>query len=149
MREQDVENVEIVRSMLTPFEAVNLAEIDLRSEAIREVLEGFYSPEVELNTLQSGLGSGVGKHYRGHDGLVQYLTEWLEPFSEYHVEWIDYIEAGDRVLVPSRQWGVGAGSGARVELELTYLYVLRDGRIARMDQYDTTAEAREAAAQQA
>ena len=114
-------NVEIVRSMLAPFEAINVAELDLHDEAVREVLEGFYSPDVELNTLQSGLGSGVGEHYRGYDGLAKYLTEWLEPFSEYRVEWLDYIEAGDRVLVPCHQWGIGSGSGARVELDLTYL----------------------------
>jgi ketosteroid isomerase-like protein len=71
--------------------------------------------------------------------------EWLEPFSEYHVENLDYIEAGDCVLVPSRQWGVGSGSGARVEIELTALYELRKGRIARIHQYDTTEEALEAA----
>ena len=77
--------------------------------------------------------------------MVQYLQEWLGPFSEYHVEWLDFIEAGDFVLVPSRQWGVGSTSGARVEIELTYLYELRDGQIARMDQYDTLEDALEAA----
>jgi ketosteroid isomerase-like protein len=73
------------------------------------------------------------------------LQEWLEPFSEYHVDNVEYIDAGDCVLVPSRQNGVGAASGARVEIELTTLYELRDGRIARIHQYDTLEEAREAA----
>ena len=80
--------------------------------------------------------------------MVRYLGEWLEPFSEYHVEILDYIDAGDCVLVPSRQRGIGAGSGARVEIELTTLYEVRDGRIARIHQYDTLEEAREAAAAQ-
>jgi ketosteroid isomerase-like protein len=87
----------------------------------------------------------VGEFYRGLDGLVRYLHEWMEPFSEYHVENLDYIEAGECVLIPSRQWGVGAGSGARVELELTTLVELRDGQIARVHQYDTLDEATEAA----
>ena len=26
--------------------------------------------------------------------MVRYLHEWMEPFSEYHVENLDYIEAG-------------------------------------------------------
>ena len=79
------------------------------------------------------------------DGLVEYLRKWLEPFSEYHVENLDYVDAGECVLVPSRQVGVGSGSGARVELELTTLYEVRDGRIARVHQYATMAEALEAA----
>jgi hypothetical protein len=63
------------------------------------------------------------------------------------VENLDYIEVGECVLVPSRQWGIGAGSGARVEIELTTLYELRDGRIKRIHQYDSTEEALEAAGQ--
>jgi hypothetical protein len=48
-------------------------------------------------------------------------------------------------VIPSRQWGVGVGSGARVEIELTTLLELRDGQITRVHQYDTLEEAREAA----
>jgi len=142
MSQQDVE---VVRSILEPLTGINVAAIDLGAEAIRETLGGAYSPDVELTTLASGLGSGVGEFYRGLDGLTRYLQEWLEPFSEYQVENLDYIEAGDCVLVPSRQWGVGSGSGARVELELTTLYELRNGKVVRVEQYDSTAEAREAA----
>jgi hypothetical protein len=64
---------------------------------------------------------------------------------EYYVKNLDYIEAGDCVVVPSQQWGVGGGSGARDEIELTFLYELRDGLITRVDQYDTLEEALEAA----
>src|SRR5215211_1891914 len=126
------ENVEIVRSVLEPLEGINLAAIDWDLEAIREMLGRAYLPDVELTTLASGIGSGVGEFYRGSDGVVRYLREWLEPFSEYHVENLNYVEAGDCVLVPSRQWGVGAGSGARVEIQLTTLCELRDGKIARV-----------------
>jgi ketosteroid isomerase-like protein len=140
------ENVEIVRSLLEPFAGIDIAGVDWGAEAISNPLRHLHAPDVELKTLASGLGSGVDTDYQGLDGLVRYLKEWLEPFSEYYLEALDYIEAGDCVLVPSRQWGVGDGSGARVEIELTTLYELRDGRIARIHQYDTLDEAREAAA---
>jgi hypothetical protein len=68
----------------------------------------------------------------------------VEPFSEYQVQNLDYIGAGDWVLVPSRQWGIGSGSGVRVELELTTAYLVQDGKVARMDQFDTLDEARAA-----
>ncbi len=139
------ENVEIVRSTFEPFDGVNLAAIDWSAEVIREALGRAYSPDIELTTLAIPLGLDVSDSYRGLDGVVEYLRTWLEPFSEYHVENLDYVDAGECVLVPSRQWGVGSGSGARVELELTILYEVRDGRIARVHQYDTMDEALEAA----
>jgi ketosteroid isomerase-like protein len=139
------QNIEIVRAMLEPFNGIDATAIDMDAEAIRELIQSANSPNVELRPLESGAGSGPSALYRGWDGLVEYLREWLEPFSEYHVELLDYIEAGDCVLVPSRQWGVGSASGARVEIELTFVYELRDGKIVRIDQYDTVEDAREAA----
>jgi ketosteroid isomerase-like protein len=76
------------------------------------------------------------------------VRTWLEPFSEYHVENLDYVDAGECVLVPSRQWGIGTESGARVELELTTLYKVQDGRITQVHQYSTMDEALEAAGPQ-
>src|SRR5437867_1014007 len=139
------ENVEIVQSMFEPFDGVNLAAIDWSAEVIREALGRAYSPDIELTTLAIPLGLDVSDSYRGLDGVVEYLRTWLEPFSEYHVENLDYVDAGECVLVPSRQWGVGSESGARVDLELTTLYEVRDGRITRAHQYDTMDEALEAA----
>ena len=139
------ENVEIVRSVFEPLDGLNLAAVDWGVEAIHEMLGRAYSPDIELTTLASGFGTGVGEFYRGIDGVVRYLQEWLDPFSEYQVENLDYVDAGDCVLIPSRQWGIGAGSGARVELELTTLLELRNGQIARVHQYDTLEQAREAA----
>ncbi|MGH2973432.1 MAG: nuclear transport factor 2 family protein [Solirubrobacterales bacterium] len=139
------ENVEVVRSFLEPFTGTNVAAIDWDFEAVREMIRRAYSQDIELKTLASGLGSGVDESYRGLDGLVRYLREWLEPFAEYHVEWLDYIEAGDWVVVPTRQWGVGDASGARAELELVHAYKLRDGQIVRLDQYDSVEDALQAA----
>jgi ketosteroid isomerase-like protein len=139
------ENVEIVRSVFEPLDGVNVAAIDWSAEGVREALGSAYSPDLELTTLASGIGSGVGTSHRGPDGLARYLREWLEPFSEYRIRSLDYIDTGDCVLVPSRQSGVGDGSGARVELELTTLYEVREGKIARAHQYDTLREARRVA----
>ena len=90
------------------------------------------------------MGLGISDSYRGPDGVIRYLREWLGPFSDYRVENLDYVDAGDCVLVPSRQTGIGSGSGARVEIELTTLYELRDGVIVRVHQFHTLDEAREA-----
>jgi ketosteroid isomerase-like protein len=139
------ENVEIVRSVLEPLAGINGAEIDWGTEAVGEMLGRAYSPDIELRTLAIPLGLDISDSYHGLEGLVEYLRAWLEPFSEYYVENLDYIEAGNCVLVPSRQWGVGRGSGTRTEIELTTLFELRDGKIARIHQFGTLDEALEAA----
>ncbi len=139
------ENVERIRSVTAGFAGINMIDVDWSSDLVREGFKDVYTPDVELRTLESGLGTGVDGVYRGWDGWVQYLEDWFEPFGEYYIEWLDYIEAGDRVLVPTRQWGIGSASGARAELELTWLFELRDGKITRAFQYDTLEEARAAA----
>lgn len=139
------DNAEIVRSVLEPFVGVNVADVDWGAEAVRDAVRTVHAPDVELNTLASGMGSGIAEHFHGLDGMAQYLREWLEPFSDYRIENLDYIAVGDCVLVPSRQVGVGAGSGIRTVIELTTVYELHDGLITRISQYDTVDDARQAA----
>jgi ketosteroid isomerase-like protein len=139
------ENVDLVRSLFEPLEGIDATTIDWSADALRGLLGAAYTPDVELITLNIAMGLDLEDRYVGVDGVAEYLSKWLEPFSEYHVDNLDYVEAGDCVLVPSSQWGIGAGSGARVELELTTLYEVREGKIARVHQYETLAEARAAA----
>jgi ketosteroid isomerase-like protein len=138
------ENVKVVQSLLEPFQAINSVEIDWDTNAVREALGSACSPDIELRTLDSGTGTGIDPVYRGVDGVARYLSAWLEPFSEFHSTWIEFIDAGDFVLVPNSHWGLGKGSGARVELEMAYACELKDGLITRLLQYDTLDEARDA-----
>jgi hypothetical protein len=87
------ENVGLVRSVLEPLSGINVAELDWGTEAVGEMLGRAYSPDIELRTLDIPLGLDIRDSYHGLDGLVAYLRAWLEPFSEYHVENLDYIEA--------------------------------------------------------
>jgi SnoaL-like domain len=137
-------NVEVVRSLLGSFEGLDVAGVDWGAEPIRELLDGACSSEVELRTLESGVGTGVDAEYHGVDGVVRYLQDWIEPFAEYHAEFLEYIDLGDFVLVATRNWGVGSGSGARTDLDLVYACEVKNGLITRMLQYDTLEDARAA-----
>ena len=139
------ENVEKIKALLEPFDDAEITGIDWDGEVIREILERDYSPDIELRTLESGIGSGPSSFYKGWDGLIRYFREWFEPFSEYRMKWLDYVEAGERVLVPMKASGVGSASGLRVEMELVLSFELQDSLITRLDQYDTLEQALEAA----
>lgn len=130
------------------WEGVDLATVDWNAPEVREGFRPLFTDDFQMRTLESGVGSGVDAEYEGLDGLIRYLNEWFEPFSEYRLRVDEYVEAGDCVLAPSSQWGIGKGSGIRAELELTYLFRFRDGLVARAEQYDTLEEARRAAAAQ-
>jgi ketosteroid isomerase-like protein len=134
------ENVEIVRAMWEPFKGLDATAIDWDT-AIRQMGQPI-SPEIALRWSATGPEARV---YRGIDGVIQAFREWVEPFSEYRVEPLDYIEVGDYVVVPNRQRGVGKASGAPVEIEVTNVYEFRNGQIVKVDEYDTLDEALEAA----
>ena len=136
------ENVELIRGLWEPVLGVDFTAFDWDDEAIREMTEQFWSPEIELRWLRS---SPEARVYQGRDGVIQAFREWFEPFSEFHVEPHDFIEVGDRVVVPNRQWGIGSASGIPVEFEAAWVYEIRDGQIARIDEYDTLDAALEAA----
>ena len=139
-------NVEVVRSLLGPFQGINVAEIDWGAEPIRQLLAGSCSPSIEVRTLQSGMGAGVDPVYNGVDGVVSYLRAWMESFTDYRVEWVDFIDEGEFVLVPVRNRGIGSGSGVPAELELVYACEVQDGLISRILQFDTLDDARDAIA---
>ena len=92
------ENVEKIMALLEPFDDAEITGIDWEDEAIGEILERDYSPDIELRTLESGIGIGPSSFYKGWDGLIRYFREWFEPFREYRMKWLDYVEAGERVL---------------------------------------------------
>ncbi len=139
-------NVEVVKSLLEPFQAINTAEVDWGVDAVREALAAKCSPDVEIRTLDSGVGTGIDPVYEGLDGVARYLEAWLDPFSEFHSTWIDFIDSDDFVLVPNSHWGLGKGSGARTELEMVYACEVKDGLITRILQYDTLDDAERAIA---
>jgi ketosteroid isomerase-like protein len=138
------ENIAIARSLWAPFQGLDATAIDWDDESVREALGAPFSPDVELRWSSTGPDREV---YRGPDGVIQAYREWVEPFSEYRVEALDFIDAGDHVVIPTRQWGVGAASQVPVEIEVTDVYLFRDGLIARVDEYDTLDEALKAVEQ--
>jgi ketosteroid isomerase-like protein len=60
--------------------------------------------------------------YRGHDGMRRWLQGWLDAFDEMSVEPLEFIPAGDHVVVPTHQC---FRSKAGVDVEQHIIQVLR------------------------
>jgi ketosteroid isomerase-like protein len=65
--------------------------------------------------------------YHGREGFRRMTDEWLDPWSSFEAEPLDYVEEGDAVVVTVRQRGTGRESGIEVEMTLAYLLRARDG----------------------
>jgi ketosteroid isomerase-like protein len=102
----------------------------------------FFDPDVVLINTPS---SPETTPYVGHDGLLRWVRSSQEGAGDIRIEADETIDVDDsRVLVVGRVCGEGPVSGLPVEIALTTVYTLRDGKIVRMQAYDTKPQALEA-----
>jgi len=82
---------------------------------------------------------------RGHDGVRQFLVNQSDAFEELRVEPLDFIDAGDQVVVPVTFGGHARHTGLEIEFSIVHVLTLRDNRLLGVDMYRTEAEALAAA----
>jgi ketosteroid isomerase-like protein len=124
------ENVELVRSLYEGGgdrgRLLALAHPDIVVDATRRV----FNPTTHVGT----------------DGLRRMFAEADEVWEEFRVEPLEFIDAGDRVVVVVRVVGKGKGSGAEARQHSAQILVLRDGLVVRWEVgYADRHEALEAA----
>jgi ketosteroid isomerase-like protein len=79
--------------------------------------------------------------------VASYTRELFEIFDELHTELLERIDLGpDQVIFVVRHRVRGAASGVAVDRREVHLWTVRDGRIESLREYQTVAEARQAAA---
>jgi ketosteroid isomerase-like protein len=123
------ENVEVVRAANEAFDQAD----PTRAFA-------YVHPEVVTTRVDPD-----GAAFRGHEGFLQALAEWVEDFEEWSYSSEEYIDAGARVVVRVNQSGRGQASGVRVEADFWFVYTMAGRKITRLDIYAKRAQALEAA----
>jgi ketosteroid isomerase-like protein len=71
--------------------------------------------------------------------------DWLEPWETYRAEIETLVDAGDKVLVLSRDFGRRTGMASEVELLASAVWTVRDERVARAEFFTDRAAAYAAA----
>jgi uncharacterized protein len=125
------ENVEIVRR---GYDAFNRGDI----EGLIETVE----PQIRWDLSERVFNPRV---YEGHDGIRRLVEEIDEVWEQFRLEPLEFIDAGDKVVVSHLVRGRGKGSGVDVELPSTTVYTLRNGKLIETRMYREHAEALEAA----
>jgi ketosteroid isomerase-like protein len=127
------ENEEIVRRS---WEALGAGGLD--------AMERFWHPDIEWRAVE-GAVDDVGV-FRGRAKLREYYAEWLGMFEEFRVEVEKvFFAEGDRVGVVLHNAGRHRGTDAWADGRYSVVYTVRDGQIVRGREYETPAQAIEAA----
>lgn len=84
--------------------------------------------------------------YRGPDGIRRALDEVVEGFDEWRLTVEDIVEVAEgRLLVTSSSHARGKGSGVSIDQRVFTVVTLRDGKVARMEDFTDRGQALEAA----
>jgi ketosteroid isomerase-like protein len=110
---------------------------------VEAFLEEFIDPDFETTTPPEMTVEPAT--YRGHDGLRHYFDSFYEVMDEVRFEAEEFIDAGDRVVVPTRLVARGRDSGIEAVQQLVLVWTLRDGKALRVETFATRAEALAAA----
>jgi ketosteroid isomerase-like protein len=127
------ENVEAVRRAT---EAINRRDVD----AMLEVLD----PEVEYYAALPALG-GSAAVYHGHAGVRELFRDLFDVLDEFHVEYSEIRDLGDRIVAIGRLRTRGKGSGVETESPFGTVSDGKDGKAIRVRAYLDPNEALEAA----
>jgi ketosteroid isomerase-like protein len=138
------ENVELVRQLQVAPD-VDLTDVFMRGdEAGAESAIAAISPQFTDDFVC--VFHGLSRDPRpGVKGLREAWLDWLEPWETYRVEIERISDAGDRVLVFSRDFGRRPGMEEEVELKGSAVWTVRDGKVARAEFFTDRAKALEAA----
>ncbi len=128
------ENVQLVRRLLEAF-----------NERDVEGFAGLTTPDFEWSPSVVAVD---GEIFRGREGIEAYFGRMRDAWEEFKMLADDVREVrdlDDRVLVVGRVQARGLSSGAPVEVALSILYDVREGRISRMHSFLDADEALRAA----
>jgi len=128
------ENVGVVRRLYTKWQREALPDLD--DETI-DLLD----PEIEWDASRRTFDPGV---YHGHDGMREFASKLREVWESGRVEPLEFIPAGDEVVVPVRLVFVSRTDHQAVPANAAHVWRLRGGKVIRHCAFQTKAEALEA-----
>jgi ketosteroid isomerase-like protein len=127
-------NVEVFKRA---FDAINRRD----AEALLSELD----PEVEWHGAILIAMGGDRTVYRGHEGVREWLRDLYETLSEFHADYPEILDLGDRTVAIGVVRGRGRASDAEIESPHGTVVEFKDGKGIRIRTYLDPKEALEAA----
>src|SRR5687768_11759391 len=125
------ENLGIVRQMLDAFSRGDTpAMLKLADASV------VFTPIPDTPDVQD---------FHGHEGLLQGIAQTTETWDDFYVELREMRDFDDHVLASLRWWGRGPRSGIKMEVDICALYTFRDGKIVRLQLFESEQQTLEIA----
>jgi uncharacterized protein len=121
------ENVDLVRRGHVAFR-------DSGEEAIFEYLHA----DIDLTPVEELLD---GETFHGHDGVRRFFQMLREAFGDFGWEPQEFVDQGDHVIVVTRFFAAGRGSGVPVEAMIYNVWTVRHGKAVRVHGYLSRSDA--------
>jgi ketosteroid isomerase-like protein len=118
----EIDNVEIVRRGYRAFD----------EGGVEGILE-FLDPEIEWH--MSAVFTQTPRVFWGHDGVREVFRFFEEQIEDLGADPHEFIDAGDRVIVPVRMHGRLRDGGKPVAYELVQVWLGRGGKAIRLVTY--------------
>ena len=124
------ENVELVRR---GYEAYARGDLNAMLEDV----------DPDMTTYRADPDGAI---FKGREGLLEAIAEWVEDFAEFSFTPEEFIDANDhQVIVRVHQTATGRQSGAPIEGRFWFVHTLRDSKAVRLDMLVSREQALEAA----
>jgi ketosteroid isomerase-like protein len=123
------ENVEFLRNLFAGPQSLDTQAL---LAALPELIPQVCDPEIEWVEDPT---RADGRVYRGHEGVLDSWTQWLENFDRYHAEVETIADHGDRAFVVAVERGRGRASAADVSARLYMVVAFRGGKILRYQEF--------------
>ena len=91
------ENVALARR---GYAALNAAYESGEVNDLLPILDEIWEPDVVLKGTGSVLAGG--EEWHGHDGMLRFTASQMEAFQQMSLEPLEFIDAGDQLVVPVR-----------------------------------------------
>jgi len=95
----------------------------------------FLDPQLEWRAPESVPWGGT---FHGHDGFREFVGKLLDQPVEFRREMLEYLDAGERIVVLLRQMGRRKGSDTEYDVPEVHIWTIRDGKIVDFEgSFDT------------
>ena len=146
------ENVELVRGMYAELDDTYKRADDLHrahetgdfGEFAAEADRTLHEDVVLVTPPESPFPEAATGEWRGRREFLRFVFAQTEAFDEMFIEAFEFIDAGDKVVVPLRFGGRARHSGLEVDFRVVHVLTVEDDRVKRLEMYMSRAEALEA-----
>jgi ketosteroid isomerase-like protein len=105
-----------------------------------------FHPDVEWHGVMGIMFGGEATVYRGHAGVLEYLRDIDEGFTVRDVQWSEFRDLGERIVVLGHVRGRGRESGVELDSQYGAVADFKNGKVIRYWDYFDHKGALEAAA---